>query len=104
MERKPTMSNETFAHFDSADYLNSFEDVTAYLEAVLDDADDDPKVIAAALGAIARSRNFSQIAREAGMSREGLYKALSADGNPSLATVLKVAHALGLRLHFEATA
>jgi probable addiction module antidote protein len=104
MERKPAMSNETFAPFDSADYLNSFEDVTAYLEAVLDDADDDPKVIAAALGAIARSRNFSQIAREAGMSREGLYKALSADGNPSLATVLKVAHALGLRLHFEATA
>jgi probable addiction module antidote protein len=104
MERKPTMSNETFAPFDSADYLNSFEDVTAYLEAVLEDADDDPKVIAAALGAIARSRNFSQIAREAGMSREGLYKALSADGNPSLATVLKVAHALGLRLHFEATA
>lgn len=98
------MSNETFDPFDSADYLNSFEDVTAYLEAVLDDADDDPKVIAAALGAIARSRNFSQIAREAGMSREGLYKALSADGNPSLATVLKVAHALGLRLHFEATA
>jgi probable addiction module antidote protein len=98
------MSDETFAAFDSADYLNSFEDVTAYLEAVLDDADDDPKVIAAALGAIARSRNFSQIAREAGMSREGLYKALSADGNPSLATVLKVAHALGLRLHFEATA
>jgi probable addiction module antidote protein len=104
VERKPTMSNETFAPFDSADYLNSFEDVTAYLEAVLDDADDDPSVIAAALGAIARSRNFSQIAREAGMSREGLYKALSADGNPSLATVLKVAHALGLRLHFEATA
>lgn len=98
------MSNETFAPFDSADYLNSFEDVTAYLEAVLDDADDDPSVIAADLGAIARSRNFSQIAREAGMSREGLYKALSADGNPSLATVLKVAHALGLRLHFEATA
>ncbi len=98
------MSDETFTPFDSADYLNSFADVTAYLEAVLDDADDDPQVIAAALGAIARSRNFSQIAREAGMSREGLYKALSADGNPSLATVLKVAHALGLRLHFEATA
>ena len=97
-------TTETFAPFDPADYLNSFEDVTAYLEAVLDDADDDPSVIAAALGAIARSHNFSQIAREAGMSREGLYKALSADGNPSLATVLKVAHALGLRLHFEATA
>jgi probable addiction module antidote protein len=98
------MSTETFAPFDSADYLNTFQDVAAYLEAVLEDAYDDPKVIAAALGAIARSRNLSQVAREAGMSREGLYKALSADGNPTLATVLKVAHALGLRLHFEAIA
>lgn len=61
-------------------------------------------VIAAALGAIARSRNLSEIARQAGMSREGLYKALSAEGNPSLATVVRVAHALGLWLHFEAIA
>ena len=98
------MTRETFASFDSADYLNTFEDVAAYLEAVLEDADDDPAVIAAALGAVARSRNLSQIARDAGMSREGLYKALSADGNPSLATVMKVAHALGLRLRFEAIA
>lgn len=98
------MTNETFARFDSADYLNTFDDVAAYLEAVLEEAEDDPKVIAAALGAIARSRNLSEIARQAGMSREGLYKALSADGNPSLATVVRVAHALGLRLHFEAIA
>ena len=98
------MSNETFAPFDSADYLNTFEDVAAYLEAVLEESEDDPQVITAALGAIARSRNLSQIAREAGMSREGLYKALSPDGNPTLATVVKVAHALGLRLHFEAIA
>ncbi|WP_194288367.1 addiction module antidote protein [Ornithinimicrobium faecis] len=98
------MTNETFAPFDSADYLNTFDDVAAYLEAVLENAEDDPKVIAAALGAIARSRNLSEIARQAGMSREGLYKALSADGNPTLATVVKVAHALGLRLHFEAIA
>jgi probable addiction module antidote protein len=98
------MTNETFARFDSADYLNTFDDVAAYLEAVLEEAEDDPKVIAAALGAIARSRNLSEIARQAGMSREGLYKSLSADGNPSLATVVRVAHALGLRLHFEAIA
>lgn len=98
------MTNETFAPFDSADYLNTFDDVAAYLEAVLENAEDDPRVIAAALGAIARSRNLSEIARQAGMSREGLYKALSADGNPTLATVVKVAHALGLRLHFEAIA
>ena len=98
------MTNETFSPFDSADYLNTFDDVAAYLEAVLEEAEDDPKVIAAALGAIARSRNLSEIARQAGMSREGLYKALSADGNPSLATVVRVAHALGLRLQFEAIA
>lgn len=104
MEEAPIMTNETFAPFDNADYLNTFEDVAAYLEAVMEVAEDDPKAIAAALGAIARSRNLSQIARQAGMSREGLYKALSADGNPSLATVVKVAHALGLRLHFEAIA
>ena len=98
------MSNETFARFDSADYLNTFDDVAAYLEAVLEDAPDDPKAIAAALGAIARSRNLSEIARQAGTSREGLYKALSSDGNPSLATVMKVARVLGPRLHFEAIA
>lgn len=95
---------EDFAPFDAANYLNTIEDVAAYLEAIIDDSDDDPTVIAQALGSIARSRNFSQIAREAGMSREGLYKALSTEGNPSLATVIKVAHALGLRLHFEAIA
>lgn len=98
------MTKGAFAPFDSADYLNTIEDIAAYLEAVLEDADDDPAAIAPALGAIARSRNLSQIAREAGMSREGLDKALSADGNPSLATVMKVAHALGLRLRFDAIA
>ena len=64
----------------------------------------DPRMIAHAVGTIARSKNFSEIARQAGMSRERLYKALSPDGNPTLATVVKVAHALGLRLRFEAIA
>ncbi len=91
---------ETFSTFDPADYLGSFEDVVTYLEAVIDD-DDDPAVITQALGAIARSRNLSEIARRAGMSREGLYKALSANGNPSFATVVKVSKALGLRVHFQ---
>ncbi|UZJ24778.1 putative addiction module antidote protein [Rhodococcus antarcticus] len=95
---------ETFTPFDTASYLDTVEDAAAYLEAIIEQADDDPTVIAQALGSIARSRNFSQIARQAGMSREGLYKALSADGNPSLATVVKVSRALGLRLHFEAIA
>jgi probable addiction module antidote protein len=95
---------ETFAAFDAADYLATADDATAYLEAIIDESDDDPTVIAAALGAIARSRNFSQIARQAGVSRVGLYKARSAEGNPSLATVINVAHTLGLRIHFEAIA
>lgn len=95
-------STNSFAPFDAANYLVTTEDVAAYLEAILDESDDDPVVIARALGAIARSRNFSQIARAAGVSREGLYKALSAEGNPSFATVIKVSRTLGLRLHFEA--
>lgn len=95
---------ETFASFDAANYLNTVEDVAAYLEAIIEEGDDDPTAITRALGAVARSRNFSEIARQAGMSREGLYKALSAEGNPSLATIIKVSHALGLRLHFEAIA
>ena len=95
---------ETFSAFDPADYLNSFDDVVAYREAVIDEGEDDPTLITQALGSIARSRNLSAIARQAGMSREGLYKALSAGGNPTFATVVKVARALGLRVHFESVA
>jgi len=80
------------------------EDAAAYLEAAVKEAGDDPAFIAQALGVIARSGNVSELARRAGMSREGLYKALSADGNPSFATILKVAKALGLRIHFESVA
>lgn len=94
-------ATETFSRYDSADYLAGIEDVAAYLEAALDEAGDDPAVIAQALGTIARSGNVSELARRVGMSREGLYKALSADGNPSFATIMKVAKALGLKLHFE---
>lgn len=95
------MSRETFSRYDTAEYLTSVEDVAAYLEAVIEEAGDDPAFIAQALGNIARSRNFSELARQIGVTREGLYKALSSDGNPSFATVLKVAHAFGLRIHFE---
>lgn len=98
------MSTETFSRFDPADYLNTVEDVAAYVEAVIDQGDDDPAAITQALGTVARSRNLSEIARHAGMSREGLYKALSANGNPSFATVVKVSRALGLRVRFEAIA
>jgi probable addiction module antidote protein len=98
------MNTETFTHFDPSTHLNTVEDVAAYLEALIEESNDDPTVIAHGLGDIARSRNFSEIARQAGISREGLYKALSPSGNPTLATVIKVSRALGLRLHFEAVA
>jgi probable addiction module antidote protein len=84
--------------------LAGIEDVDAYLEAALDEGGDDPAAVAQALGAIARSGNMSELARRVGMNREGLYKALSADGNPSFATTMKVAKALGLKQHFESVA
>ena len=98
------MNTETFTHFDPSTHLNTVEDVAAYLEALIEESNDDPTVIAHALGDIARSRNFSEIARQAGISREGLYKALSADGNPTWSTILKVTNALGLRLELHTVA
>ncbi len=97
-------TTETFGRFDSADYLKTVDDAAAYLEAAIDEAGDDPAFVAQALGTIARSGNVSELARRAGMSREGLYKALSAEGNPSFATIVKITHALGLKLHFESVA
>ena len=97
-------TRDNFTPYDTADYLNDIGDVAAYLEAAIEDAADDPALITQALGVIARSGNLSELARRTGMSREGLYKALSADGNPSFATVMKVSHALGLRIHFDMTA
>ena len=96
--------NEVFTADDTADYLTSRQDAAAYLEAVIEEAGDDPAFVAQALGTIARSGNLSELARRVGMSREGLYKALSAEGNPSFATISKVAGALGLRIHFESVA
>lgn len=83
--------------YDNAALLKEPADVAAYLEAALEDGDH--RVIAEALGNIARVKGMSLIAREAGVGRESLYRALSADGNPELGTVLKVVKALGLRLH-----
>ena len=99
-----TNTTEQFAPYDGADYLVDIEAAAAYLEAALEEADDDPAYIAQALGTIARSGNVSELARRVGMSREGLYKALSVDGNPSFATIIKVAKALGLKLRFEPAA
>jgi probable addiction module antidote protein len=94
--------SERFSRYDTADYLTDDDRIAAYLEAVIEEAGDDPALIAQALGAVARARNMSQLARDTGLTREGIYKALSAEGNPSFATVLKVAKALGLRLAFRA--
>ena len=93
---------ELFASYDSADHIATTEEMAYYLQAVLEEAGDDPAFVAAALGTLARSRNFSELARQVGMSREGLYKALSENGNPSFATIVKVTAALGLRLEFRA--
>ena len=95
---------ETFSRYDTADYLKSEEDIAHYMEAVMEESGSDANFIAHALGDVARARNMSQLARDTGLTREGLYKALSGEGNPSFATVLKVANALGLRLHFEPAA
>lgn len=102
--RVDTMDSTTFSRFDAADYLTDLDAAAAYLEATMEENEDDPSAIAAALGAIARSRNLSELARRTGMSREGLYKALSADGNPSFATICKVASALGLKISFHTSA
>lgn len=88
---------EAFSRWDAADYLKSEADMVAYLEACLEEAPDDPALIAAALGDIARARGMADLAKKTGLTREGLYKALSREGNPSLGTVLKVMRALGLK-------
>ena len=88
---------EKFVRYDSADDLKTEEDVQLYFEACLEE--NDPALIAHALGVIARARGMTQLARDTGLTREGLYKALSADGNPEFSTVMKVIKALGLQLH-----
>lgn len=89
---------ETFSRYDSADYLKTEADIVAYLEACAEEAPNDPVFMLKALGTVARARNMSQLAETAGMTRAGLYKALSGEGNPSLANTMKVAKALGYRL------
>lgn len=82
--------------FDSAKHLETEEDIALYLEAVLEAGD--PALLCHALGQVARAKGMTQLARETGLAREALYRALSADGNPELATVMKVMRALGVRL------
>lgn len=89
----------TLKKWDSAQHLKTEEDIAAYFNACLEEAGDDSAFLAHALGTIARARGMSQLARDTGISREGLYKALSGEGNPEFATIMKVVGALGLRLH-----
>jgi probable addiction module antidote protein len=83
--------------WDSAEHLKTDEDMAAYLEACLQEAGDDAAFIAQALGNIARAKGMTQLSKDTGLGRESLYKALSGEGNPSFATILKVTHALGLK-------
>lgn len=87
--------------YDAAEYLETEEDMAAYLQAALEEGD--PALVIHALGNIARARGMSEIARQTGLRRESLYKALSPGGNPEFATVLKVVQALGIELHAEPT-
>lgn len=82
--------------YDAAEFLETDEEIVAYLNAALEDGD--PALLSAALGDIARARGMSQLARDTGITRDGLYKALSPTGNPSFSTVQKVVNALGYRL------
>lgn len=88
--------------WDSAEHLKTDEDMVAYIDACLEEAGDDAAFIAHALGVVARAKGMTQLAKDTGLGRESLYKALSGEGNPSFATILKVMHALGVKLHAEA--
>lgn len=98
-----TMS-EKYQRFDAADYLKDLDDVAVFLEVALEDSAEDPSAVPHALGIIARSQNMSELARRVGMSRDGLYKALSEDGNPTWSTILRVTNALGLRFELHTVA
>lgn len=97
------MSKTITTRYDVAEHLRNPQEMAAYLEACLEEADGDAAFIAKALGDIARAKGMTQVARDAGLSRESLYKALSGERTPSFDTILKVVGALGLKLHAEAT-
>ena len=94
--------NEVFSKWDAADQLNDVEDIRLYLEACAKEDPGDGILIRAALNDIVRSGNMTWLARETGMSREGLYKALSKKGNPAFSTVVRIVRALGLQVRFTA--
>ena len=93
------MANIKLRQWDSAEHLKNEEDMVRYMELCLEEAGDDAAFIAKALGNIAKARGMTQLARETGLGRESLYKALSGEGSPRFSTILKVMSALGIRLH-----
>ena len=103
MRKTDTRKKTKTSTYDVAEHLRTPQEMAAYLDAWLDEAPDDAAGIAKALGNIARAKGMTQVAKDAGLSRESLYRALSADGNPSFSTILKVARALGVKLHAAAT-
>ena len=96
------MAKTLTTRYDVAENLRTPEEMAAYLEACLEEAQGDAAFIAKALGDIARAKGMSQVARDAGLSRESLYKALSGERIPTFETILKVIGALGIKLHAEA--
>lgn len=96
------MTDTILTPFDIADHLKTPEEMAAYLEASIEESGGDATFIAKALGDIARAKGMSQVARDTGLSRESLYKALSGERSPNFDTVLKVISALGLKLHAQA--
>jgi probable addiction module antidote protein len=96
------MKNTVTTRYDVTEHLRTPEEMAAYLEASIEEADGDAAYIAKAIGDIARAKGMSQIAQDTGLSRESLYKALSGERNPNFDTILKVLSALGLKLHVEA--
>ena len=95
------MTKTRTTRYDVAEHLRTPEEMAAYLEACLEEANGDAAFIAKALGDIARAKGMSQVARDAGLSRESLYKALSGERSPGFDTILKVIEALGLKLHAQ---
>ena len=97
------MSKTVTTRYDVAEHLRTPKEMAAYLQACLEEADGDAAFIAKAIGDMARAKGMSQVARDAGLSRESLYKALSGERSPDFDTILKVIGALGLKLHAEAS-
>jgi probable addiction module antidote protein len=96
------MARTKTSKYDVAEHLRTAEEMAAYLEACLEEANGDAAFIAKALGDIARAKGMTQVARDAGLSRESLYKALSGERSPGFDTIIKVIGALGLELHAKA--